>query len=94
MYKKYQRMDDAAVDEDLYVVDFNRGLTEAQKDRIVAVDTVPSDLIDSARKVFENYDRISNVHSPNSETMPSPCTVYEHNDFDGRSQHHPILSYF
>jgi hypothetical protein len=74
-------MDDAAVDEDLEIVDFSRGLTEAQKDRIVPVDTVPSELINSARKAFNGPT--TNGEALASETIPDPCTVYEHKDFDG-----------
>ena len=75
-------MDDTAVDEDLEVVDFRRGLTEAQKERIVQVDTVSSELINYARVAFNG--QAAKRESFCSETMPDPCTVYEHKDFDGK----------
>jgi hypothetical protein len=78
-------MDDASVDSDTEIVDFKRGLTPLQKEKILAVDTVPSDLIDSARKVFQNPSQITNGEVLDSETVPGPCTVYEHRDFDGQS---------
>jgi hypothetical protein len=87
-------MVDPEVDEDLEVVDFRRGLTEAQKESIVAVDTVPSSLIDSARKAFEDYGQAENGQSQNSETMPEPCTTYEHKDFDGQKEPPLTMFYF
>ena len=75
-------MDDAAVGEDHEVVDFSRGLTEAQKKRIVPVDTVPSELIESASKAFN--EQTANEEIRNSERRPDPCTVYSHKDFDGQ----------
>jgi len=90
VYKKYQRTSDAGVDDDLEVVDFKRGLTEVQKDRIIPVGTVNSDLIVSAQKEF----RISGGLGETSlvETEPEECTIYEHQDFPGTVRHfHRIL---
>lgn len=84
MYKKYQRMTDPAVDDDLEVVDFKRGLTDAQKQRIVPVDTISSDLIDEARKSFEKGHTGTNK-LPQVKTKPEACTVFEHQDFPGNS---------
>ena len=85
-YKKYQRMDDASVENDADIVDFRRGLTPVQKEKIVLVDSVSSELIDSARLAFvhsgEDLNREINV----SERKPDPCSVYEHKDFDGQIQ--------
>ena len=91
-YKKYQRMDDAAVDADLEIVDFKRGLTETQKEKLVPVDTVPSVLIDSARKAFKYYGQAESDEVSRSGTMPDACTVYEHKDFDGLRKPHGIIS--
>ncbi|PBP15576.1 Clavaminate synthase-like protein [Diplocarpon rosae] len=81
VYKKYQRMDDAAVDQDLDVVDFERGLTDAQREKLCPVDSVPSELIASARAAFTS----SGQHTMDETLMsdPTPCTIYEHRDFPG-----------
>ena len=78
------------MDTDLEIVDFRRGLTGAQKDRIVPVDTVPPGLIDSARTVF-NHGQHVNGEVKTSETMPDACTIYEHKDFDGQRQPSPVI---
>lgn len=82
MYKKYQRMTDSAVDDDFEVVDFKRGLTDVQKQKIVPVDSVSSDLINEARKVFEKGHTGTNK-LPQVKTEPKACTVFEHQDFPG-----------
>jgi alkylated DNA repair protein alkB family protein 1 len=85
MYKKYQKMDDAAIDNDLYVVDFTRGLSESQKERIVPVEEISSELITSAMKAFKAQNRADGeeVRGGDEDPVPSPCTVYEHMDFPG-----------
>jgi alkylated DNA repair protein alkB family protein 1 len=78
-------MDDATVDSDLDIVDFRRGFTPSQKEKIVPVATVPSELINSAREAFIYYGQNANGEVEHSEMMPDACTVYEHKDFDGPS---------
>ena len=68
------------------IVDFRRGLTESQRQRIVHVDTVPSELLYSARMAFNHYSQNVNSEVTASEVMPDACTVYEHKDFDGQMQ--------
>ncbi|KAB8296387.1 hypothetical protein EYC80_009137 [Monilinia laxa] len=76
-YKKYQRMSDAAVNDDLEIVDFNRGLTPEQQEKMSPVGIVPSELIAKAQKDFMNpgfeYDPV----------FPEACTIYEHSGFPG-----------
>jgi alkylated DNA repair protein alkB family protein 1 len=84
MYKKYQKMSDAAVDQDLEVVDFKRGLTDVQKDRIDPVDMVKSELIASAQEAFRISSGKGEEDEVGLETEPEPCTVYEHQDFPGQ----------
>ncbi|RAL64918.1 hypothetical protein DID88_001510 [Monilinia fructigena] len=76
-YKKYQRMSDAAVNDDLEIVDFNRGLTPEQQKKMSPVGIVPSELIAKAQKDFMNpgveYDPV----------FPEACTIYEHSGFPG-----------
>lgn len=76
-YKKYQRMSDAAVNDDLEIVDFNRGLTPEQQEKMSPVGIVPSELIAKAQKDFVNagveYD----------PGYPEACTIYEHSGFPG-----------
>jgi len=76
-YKRYQRMDDAAVSADLEIIDFTRGLTEEQDRKLVPVDTIPSELITVALKAFK-VER-----EEKSAGIPEACTVYEHYDFPG-----------
>ena len=84
VYKKYQKMDDSAVDDNLEVVDFRRGLTGAQKEKIVTVGTVPSQLIGSAQKAFKGDGQDDHGNARASDFVPEPCTIYEHKDFDGK----------
>ena len=77
-------MSDAAVDEDLEVVDFKRGLTDVQKERIVPVDIVKSDMIVSAQKAFRASSGKGEEDDVALETEPEPCTIYEHQDFPGQ----------
>ncbi|KAH7390328.1 hypothetical protein BKA64DRAFT_710882 [Cadophora sp. MPI-SDFR-AT-0126] len=83
VYKKYQRMDDEAVDADLDIVDFNRGLTDVQKEKLVAVGTVESKLIAKAQKVFKFYGKDNTEDPSGPDPLPTPCTIYEHKDFPG-----------
>lgn len=71
------------MDNDFDIVDFRRGLTHLQKERIVPIDTVSSELIDSARKAFQRSSQEANEEAKASVAMPDACTVYEHKDFDG-----------
>ena len=79
-YKRYQKVEDSALDQDLDVVDFRRGLTNAQKERIVPVASVPSELIDAAQKAFKAEDKDG---KPEVGNVPEACTSYEHKDFTG-----------
>lgn len=81
-------MDDAAVDQDLDVVDFTRGLTDAQKEKLVPVETVPCELIEAARKAYKNYGKSESEGIVDSDPLPTPCTVYEHKDFPGEEEAH------
>jgi alkylated DNA repair protein alkB family protein 1 len=83
VYKKYQKMSDASVDQDLDVVDFRRGLTDAQRERIVPADVVPSELIEEARVAFKlsGYDPAEG--GDDAGALPEACTIYEHKDFPG-----------
>lgn len=82
VYKKYQKMSDASVDQDLEVVDFRRGLTAAQKERIIPADTVPSELIEEARVAFKYFGQ-DNEEGTKVGGLPEACTIYEHKDFPG-----------
>ncbi|KAF7865434.1 hypothetical protein EAF04_006409 [Stromatinia cepivora] len=76
-YKKYQRMSDAAVNDDLEIVDFNRGLTSKQQKTLSPVGIVPSELIAEAQKEFMNAGA---EYNPG---LPAACTIYEHSGFPG-----------
>lgn len=81
LYKKYQRAENAAIDADVNVVDFRRGLTPEQKASIVGVGTVSSEVIAEAEKAFRNTP--TQLSQDNQYSTPPPCTIYEHNDFPG-----------
>lgn len=76
-------MEDRAVDQDLDILDFSRGLTDAQKAKLVPIHTVPSELIESAWKDFEDAGKHGASTGQGSSNLPSSCTVYEHKDFPG-----------
>lgn len=78
-------MEDEAVDQDLEILDFSRSLTDAQREKLVAVDTVPSELIESARNAFKACEKEEGSH--NLEVpLPEACTIYEHKDFPGETR--------
>lgn len=80
-YKKYQKIDDASIANDLQVVDFSRGLTKQQEESIIPVDTVSSELIAAARdKLMSHWPSYDSV--PRDST-PKACTIYEHKYFPG-----------
>jgi alkylated DNA repair protein alkB family protein 1 len=83
-------MEDVAVDADLEVLDFARGLTDVQKERLVAVDTVSSELIKSAWKEFKREGKQDIVDNGDSQKLPESCTIYEHKDFPGTIPSIPI----
>ncbi|RDL41671.1 Clavaminate synthase-like protein [Venustampulla echinocandica] len=76
-------MTDAAVDEDLEIVDFHRGLTSVQMEKLVQVDTIPSELIAKAQKNFQTCEGEISDNGLVTEHKPETCTVYEHRDFPG-----------
>ncbi|KAI9641693.1 hypothetical protein NHQ30_009549 [Ciborinia camelliae] len=79
-YKKYQRMSDAAVNDDLEIVDFNRGLTPEQQEKMSPVGIVPSELIAQAQKEFMN------TGAEYDSGYPEACTIYEHSGFPAKNQ--------
>jgi hypothetical protein len=83
-------MEDAAVDADLEVLDFARGLTDQQKERLVAVDTVSSELINSAWGAFKSEGKQDVIEYGDSHKLPDCCTIYERKDFPGTIPPIPI----
>lgn len=79
-------MSDAEVTTDLAVVDFKRGLTEAQKEVIVPVDTISAEIITEAQRVFrESGENLCISFDTGVEV--EACTVYEHTSFPGTYHH-------
>lgn len=70
-------MSDAGVNTDLEIVDFKRGLSLEQKEKLQPVGVVPSELIDQAQREFRNSS------SEDDSDLPEPCTIYEHSGFPG-----------
>ncbi|RDW78456.1 hypothetical protein BP5796_06308 [Coleophoma crateriformis] len=81
-YKKYQRMEDKDVDADPEVLDFGRGLSDAQKEKLVEVGRVQSELIAEAQRKFKAFGQ-EEVQPAEDVQLPEACTVYEHKDFPG-----------
>lgn len=86
-YKKYQKMNGSDIDNDLEVVDFRRGLSEAQKAKIVPVTVVPSETIAAAGMAFKHWGKDVDGEPQGLLDTPSPCTVYEHTEFNGEWVH-------
>jgi len=85
-------MEDEAVDQDLDVLDFARELTEAQTKKLVAIDTVSSELIDSAWKAFKSDgERVVVAEEEDSASLSEQCIIYEHKDFPGTTLHRSIM---
>ncbi|CZT12126.1 related to alkylated dna repair protein alkb homolog [Rhynchosporium agropyri] len=83
VYKKYQRATDHEVDKDLDIIDFRRGLTEVQKGKLVQIGVVQSELIAKAQYAYKFHGKENPQGLPNSDPLPNPCTIYEHQDFPG-----------
>lgn len=80
VYRNYQKLDNGSIETDVHIVDFRRGLTAEQQERIVPVDTVTSEVIVEAEKAF----RTANGDNRDIEdAVPPSCTIYEHKDFPG-----------
>ncbi|KAG9242641.1 hypothetical protein BJ878DRAFT_583715 [Calycina marina] len=82
-YKKYQQMDEGNLLSDPEIVDFGRGLSDAQKEKLLPVGIVSSEMIASAQEAFMAHDDDCNTES--QPASPEPCTIYEHRDFPGKS---------
>ncbi len=85
------------MNNDLDVLDFKRGLTPAQKEKLFAVDTVSFELIDSACKAFKGDATDEAAHDEDSTSSPEPCIIYEHKDFPGMTSpdlHHVTCNSF
>jgi len=80
-YKKYQQMDEAALLADLEIVDFQRGLSSIQQERVVPVAVVSSQMIEAAQKAFAA--QITNLCAEKPIIPPDACTIYEHVEFPG-----------
>jgi hypothetical protein len=86
-YKNYQKLEDSALDKDLEIVDFKRGLSDIQKKKIVPVEIIPASLIAQAQELFTGstyQDPIQERRGADSTPIPEQCTVYEHKDFVGQ----------
>jgi hypothetical protein len=84
-------MDDAAVNNDLSIVDFRRGLSEEQEKIIVPVDRIEGYLIVEAQMAFrvshqkQRGEIASKIDEVGSEDKIQDRVIYEHLDFPGLS---------
>lgn len=77
-------MEDKDVDSDPEVLDFRRGLSDAQKEKLVEVGRVQPELIAEAQSRFKASGKKENQQVEEVQ-LPETCTVYEHKDFPGVS---------
>lgn len=77
-YWTYNRAKPADIDSDLSVVDFTRGLTATQKEKVRPVKTVSSRIIREACQAFQDASK-----QPHTVDDPQECVVYEHTDLPG-----------
>ncbi|RQM07467.1 hypothetical protein DH86_00002888, partial [Scytalidium sp. 3C] len=82
VFKMYQRMSDAEVDADLEIIDFQRGLSPAQKEKVRPVRTVSKEVISAAQRAFKFHGREDTGTREDEFSQIQDCTVYEHVDFD------------
>jgi len=78
-------MDENALLSDSEIVDFQRGLSDTQKARIIPVATVSSEKLLAAQRAFASHSQDSSAEEIDSDSLPNPCIVYEHKDFKGQS---------
>lgn len=77
------------MDKDLEIVDFRRGLSGVQKEKIVPVETISSSMVAAAQATFMDSAgqvRKEEARGVDSTIVPDDCdcTVYEHKDFVGQ----------
>lgn len=75
-------MEDSAIENDPAILDFNRGLSEEQKENLLVVGSVASEVIVEAQKTFRVSERGAEPEEEEAN-VPDACTVYEHKDFPG-----------
>lgn len=92
LYNKYLKIDGSAIDNDLEVVDFTRGLSDTQKAKITPVGTVSSETITAATMAFRRCGQVVEGESDGVVDAPKSCTIYEHKEFNGRCIPHVTLS--
>lgn len=78
-------MSDAEVDADLEIIDFQRGLSPAQKEKVRPVRTVSKEVISAAQRAFKFHGREDTGTREDEFSQIQDCTVYEHVDFDGEN---------
>jgi alkylated DNA repair protein alkB homolog 1 len=84
-YKDFQRMKPALRQGDTQILDFGRGLTEAQSQKIRVLYHLESDHLAHVFSEFEASRDGPNLSSRHS----SPVPVYEHADVPGRPNAFP-----
>ncbi|KAH8816915.1 hypothetical protein F5884DRAFT_777894 [Xylogone sp. PMI_703] len=82
-FKRYQRMSDEEIDADPEIIDFSRGLSPSQKEKLRPVRTVSKEAIAVAQKAFKFHGREAKEMSEDEINQIRDCTVYEHVDFHG-----------
>lgn len=84
VFKKYQKMSDADVNQDLGVIDFCRGLTIEQKVKVRPEDTIAAESIKAASMDFLGCDEPNKEPHHLEGSEGAPCVSYSHTDFPGK----------
>ena len=82
VYKHYQKMSDADVDKNLEVVDFKRGRTKDQLEKLHSTEEVSAEAIEVASREFLGIEKDRDY----PYTQVKPCTIYTHVDFPGKAR--------
>ncbi|KAL1311826.1 hypothetical protein AAFC00_001902 [Neodothiora populina] len=95
-YWKYNKIKPADLDNDPDVVDFGRGLSPAQAEKIHVVKTVSSETIAEAGRAFKYFGQDGSGDEGEGERWldderPKACNVYEFDDFPGLQLYHSLL---
>jgi alkylated DNA repair protein alkB family protein 1 len=83
LFREYHHMNKSQINNDLRVIDFNRGLTDKQKLKVHAIDKIDQSKVDLVTKTFDQTQRELGFEVPDTTKSPSECIIYEQDDFPG-----------
>jgi hypothetical protein len=83
LFREYQYIPRSNINSDPRIIDFERGLTDAQKRKISVVGEVDRGRAEAVTKTFDQTQRDLGLEVPDTPDSSSDCLVYEHDDFPG-----------